>query len=95
MRGTLVSFEWVSPHTWTRVVADGNTASEVVWNFEGMSPNYLGRRGWNRRTLQAGDVIEVAYYPLKDGMPGGLLLRVTLSDGTVKVMGVAPSSQEN
>jgi hypothetical protein len=51
-----------------------------------MSPNFLGRRGWNKNTLRAGDHVEIVIYPLKSGEPGGTFLRATLPDGTVKIM---------
>lgn len=86
IRGAVVSFEWINPHVWTRIRPDGDIEDETVYSFEGMSPDYLGRRGWNRQTLQVGDVIEIAYFPLKDGKLGGMFLRTILADGTVKVM---------
>ena len=30
-----------------------------AWGFEGMSPNYLGRRGWTKKTLKPGDEVTV------------------------------------
>jgi hypothetical protein len=51
-----------------------------------MSPDYLGRRGWNRSTMQPGETVEIVYFPRKDGRPGGMFLRATLADGTLKVM---------
>jgi hypothetical protein len=86
IEGTVVAFEWINPHTVTRVAVAGGDGSIVVWRLEGMSPGYLGRRGWNRRTLGEGDTVEIVLYPLKSGAPGGMLVRATLADGTVKVM---------
>lgn len=82
-KGTVLAFEWTAPHTVTQIELE---ESGTVLSLEGMSPDYLGRRGWNRLTLEPGDVVEVAYLPAKTGAPEGLLLRVTLADGTVRVM---------
>ena len=45
-----------------------------TWGFEGMSPNYLGRRGWTRTTLKPGDSLTITYYGMKDGSKGGSFL---------------------
>ncbi|MGW8368558.1 MAG: DUF6152 family protein [Gammaproteobacteria bacterium] len=84
--GSVVEFDWTNPHVVTRIAVPGPNGSQVIWQFEGMSPGYLGRRGWNRETLTEGSIVELDYYPLKTGEPGGLLIRARLSDGTVKVM---------
>jgi hypothetical protein len=86
VRGIVVSFEWTNPHVWTRIEPEARSGERTISSFEGMSPDYLGRRGWNRSTLQAGDVVEIVYFPRQDGQPGGMLLRAILADGTLKVM---------
>ena len=89
--GKVVEFQWTNPHTWTWVDVANEDGSVTKWGLEGMSPDFLGRRGWNERTLEPGDEIEVTVYPLKSGEPGGTFLRATLPDGTVKIMfGRAP-----
>ena len=91
LEGTVVEFQWINPHTWTWLDVTHEDGSVTRWGLEGMNPSFLGRRGWNESTLEPGDRIQVAIYPLKSGAPGGTLLRATLADGTVKVMfGRAP-----
>ena len=86
IEGEVVEFEWTNPHTWTWINVVNEDGSVTKWGLEGMSPNFLGRRGWNKNTLKPGDHVEIAIYPLKSGEPGGTFLRATLEDGTVKVM---------
>lgn len=86
IEGEVVEFEWTNPHTWTWVVVDNGDGSVTRWGLEGMSPNYLGRRGWTKDTLQPGDHVRITIAPLKSGEPGGTFLRVELEDGTEKVM---------
>ena len=86
IKGKVVEFEWTNPHTWTWIDVTNDDGSVTRWGLEGMSPNFLGRRGWSRTTLTPGDDIEITIYPLKNGEPGGTFLRATLPDGTVKVM---------
>jgi Family of unknown function (DUF6152) len=69
---------WTNPHTFIYARdADGNR-----WAFEGMSPNHLSRAGWSRRTLAAGEQIDLTYYALRDGRRGGFNVRVIKADGT-------------
>jgi len=84
--GEILRFEWTNPHTRTVVRAIDGNGSAVVWDIEGMSPDYLGRRGWTRTTLEAGVNLTVTIYPLKSGAPGGTFLRAVLEDGTAVVM---------
>ena len=80
--GTVEQFDWTNPHTfiWLEVPTGANGATER-YGFEGMSPNYLGRRGWSKSTLKPGDKVTVTYHPLKDGSKGGTYQKVMLSDG--------------
>ena len=79
--GTVKDFEWTNPHTWTNVTVDGNKTA--VYGLEGMSPNYLSRNGWTKRTLKPGDKVSFEVHPLKDGRKGGFMVSAKLADGTV------------
>jgi hypothetical protein len=76
LKGTVKSFQWTNPHTWT-VVTVGN----AEYGLEGMSPNYLSRNGWSRHTLNAGDKVTLQVYRLKDGRKGGFMVSVIPPDG--------------
>jgi hypothetical protein len=79
--GTIDKFEWTQPHTFIWVAVPGKAGKVEQWGFEGMSPSWLGRRGWSLRSLSRGDKVKVAYYALRDGRTGGFYVRVTLPDG--------------
>jgi hypothetical protein len=81
--GTIKEFQWTNPHTWTTVTVGGDAAIAGEYGLEGMSPNYLARNGWNKRSLKAGDKVTLAVHPLKDGRKGGFMVSATLADGTV------------
>jgi hypothetical protein len=85
--GTVQDFQWTNPHTWTNVEVEvagtGTGESAGVYGLEGMSPNYLSRNGWTKRTLKPGDKLTFAVHPLKDGRKGGFMVSVKLPDGTV------------
>lgn len=82
LEGTIKDFQWTNPHTWTVVNVTGKPGVAGEYGLEGMSPNYLARNGWTKRTLKAGDKVKLAVYPLKDGRKGGFMVSVTMADGT-------------
>ncbi|HEX5421795.1 MAG TPA: DUF6152 family protein [Gammaproteobacteria bacterium] len=86
IQGDVVDFQWTNPHTWAWLNIKNEDGSVTRWGLEGMSPNYLGRRGWTRHTLKPGDHITAIIHPMKNGEPGGELMRVILADGTKMIM---------
>jgi len=82
LSGTIERYEWTQPHTFVWImVPKGQGGETQEWGLEGMSPSWLGRRGWSLHTLHPGDKVAIVYYPLKDGRPGGFYVRVTMPDG--------------
>lgn len=87
--GTIKEFQWTNPHTFTWVEVPNDKGGVDTWAIEGMSPNYLGRRGWTKHTLSPGDKVTITVYPLKEmkeGKFGGTFLHCTLPDGKVMTM---------
>lgn len=83
--GTIKEFQWTNPHSWIWLDVPGADGKVEQWGIEGMSPNYLARRGWTKETLKPGDKVTVVIHPLKNQEHGGSFLRVTLPDGTVMI----------
>ena len=79
--GTVKVFEWTNPHTWLWVDVVNEKGVTETWGIEGMSPNYLGRRGWTKDTFKPGDKVSVTVRPMRDGSPGGMFVRATTADG--------------
>ena len=84
--GTIKDFQWTNPHTFTWIEVPNDHGGTDTWAIEGMSPNYLGRRGWTKHTLKPGDKVSIVIFPLKSGEKGGTFLRCTLPDGKEMVM---------
>src|SRR6476661_4379579 len=55
--GTVKQVDWTNPHIWVWLDVPNEQGGVDAWGFEGMSPNYLGRRGWTRTSLKPGDKI--------------------------------------
>lgn len=52
------------------------------WAFEMGSPNGLMRQGWNRNSLQPGDVVTISGTRARDGSTNSNARNVTTADGT-------------
>ena len=79
--GVVNRVEWTNPHIWIWI--DVPDAKGATYGFEGMSPNFLERRGWTRTTLKTGDKITVSYRPLRDGKNGGMWMTGKMETGKI------------
>ncbi|MDR6707563.1 MULTISPECIES: DUF6152 family protein [unclassified Novosphingobium] len=77
--GMLVTkFTWTNPHAFVMV-----QSGQTTYALECSSPNLMTHAGWNYQTLKAGDKVDIVFYPLRNGKPGGMLKTVKLADGKV------------
>jgi hypothetical protein len=83
IKGTVVEFQYTSPHVWLRIAVPGAGGTSTSWGFEGEAPSVLIRKGMKKNSLLPGDLVTVKTNPMKDGRPAGFLLTVTKADGTV------------
>ena len=84
--GTVQKFNYTNPHTWIWLDVANAQGGVDTWGFEGMSPNYLSRRGWSRNTLKPGDSVTVTFRPMKDGEKGGMFVSAKRPSGEVLTM---------
>ena len=87
--GTVKQVDWTNPHIWIWVDVQNDKGTADTFAFEGMSPNFLGRRGWTKNTLKAGDQITISFRPMKDGSKGGMFINGKMASGKVLTMGGA------
>jgi hypothetical protein len=79
-RATVSEFRFTNPHSFVVVnVQEGGAVTRYV--FECSSVNMLDRAGWKFNTLKAGDKVDVTFYPLRNGKPGGMLKTIKVADG--------------
>ncbi|MDE3108992.1 MAG: hypothetical protein KGL02_03525 [Acidobacteriota bacterium] len=82
--GKVRAFQWTNPHTWLWLDVPDGKGGITLYAFEGMSPNYLGRRGWTKESLKPGDQITVTYFPFKDSAKkGGTLASAKKESGEI------------
>ena len=82
LHGTIREFRWTNPHSWIEVDVPGSD-EPVMWSIEMNPPAMLTRNGWRRSSLETGDAVTLVVNPLRDGQPGGTLVRAVLEDGSV------------
>lgn len=78
---TVTKFLWANPHTVLQFDAKDEKGDVIHWAGEAGSPSAIGLLGWNRNSVQPGDVITVYIYPAKSGNPVGRLNKVVFADG--------------
>jgi hypothetical protein len=92
--GTVTNFQWTNPHVllWlTGTTTAGEAAT--LWTVElPTSPGNLGRMGWSKHSLKAGDHVLVELNPLRDGKHGGSFKKATLP-ASGKVLLASPVSK--
>ena len=81
--GVVKQVDWTNPHIWIWLEVQNASGQAETWGFDGMSPNFLARRGWTRTSLLPGMRITVTFRPLRDGKSGGMFMTGKLEDGKV------------
>ena len=84
--GTVQRFNWTNPHTWVWLDVPNEQGGVDTWGIEGMSPNYLARRGWTKSTVKPGDKLSITIRPMKDGQKGGMWMSAKRPNGEVLMM---------
>src|SRR5919108_4822333 len=84
--GAVNKVEWTNPHIWLWIDVPNGQGGVDTYGFEGMSPNFLARRGWTRTTLKTGDKITINYRPMRDGSKGGMFMTGQTATGKMLSM---------
>lgn len=91
LTGIVKEFDWTNPHTWIWINVPNDKGGMDLWGVEGMSPNYLGRRGWTKSTIKPGEKITIVGRPMKDGSKAAMFMSATLADGKVMTQSGQPT----
>jgi uncharacterized protein DUF6152 len=96
--GVVSKVEWTNPHVYIELDLTEPVKNAKHWSIELGSPSILQRGGWKFNSVKRGDKVTAVVSPLKNGEPGSLLTRITLSDGRVLgnggPAGVGPGTTE-
>src|SRR6266436_4162653 len=58
--GKVTKMEWINPHAWIHIDVTDADGKVTNWMVECGSPNIMLRRGFTKRSLEAGTEISVA-----------------------------------
>lgn len=83
LKGSVREFQWTNPHIWVQVLVTGADGKTVEWSIEGNSPSTLSRQGWSKRSLVPGEKVTMTVHPLRDGSPGGSVVKILREDGSL------------
>jgi hypothetical protein len=81
LKGTVREFEWTNPHSWLQLKVPAANGVSEDWSVEMLSPSVLGRMGWKKNSLKAGDEVTVVVNPVRNGAHGGNMLSVLDKSG--------------
>jgi uncharacterized protein DUF6152 len=81
LRGTLVKWEMINPHSWFHLEVKNPDGTLVTWMIEGGSPNQLIRMGVTKYTVKIGTELIVDTYLAKDGTNKAAGRNFVLPDG--------------
>ena len=79
---TVTKLAWANPHTIVQFDVTDEKGEVGHWSAELGSPSALGLIGWNKTSLQPGDVITVYIHQAKTKNPVGRIEHVVLADGS-------------
>jgi hypothetical protein len=78
---TVTKFVWANPHSFVMFDVKDDKGNIVHWAAETGSSSAVSLLGWNRNSLQPGDVVAVYIWAAKSGSPVGRLNKIVFPDG--------------
>ena len=89
LQGKVTAFTWANPHV--TITLDVETNGAIVnWTVGGSSPQFMTTCGWNKKSLQPGDVITVIGYRFKDGSNAARMHTIVMPTGEEMFYGAPP-----
>lgn len=82
--------QFTNPHVWLQILVKDDKGTQTEWSIESGAPGMMMRNGWKPSTLKPGDKVTLTMHPLRNGNPGGSLVRVTVPDGRTLGPGAPP-----
>ncbi|MBK6672998.1 MAG: hypothetical protein IPG49_05720 [Proteobacteria bacterium] len=82
--------QFTNPHVWLQIMVKDDKGADIEWSIESGAPGMMLRNGWKPSTLKPGDKVTLTMHPLRNGNPGGSLVRVKVPDGRTLGPGAPP-----
>lgn len=84
---TVTEYQWTNPHVEIGLDAKDDSGRVKHWIIEANSPPVLANKGWNRKSLQAGDMIKITFNPSSRGGSVGRFIKLVKADGKEMLRG--------
>ena len=84
--------QFTNPHVWLQILVKDDKGTETEWSIESGAPGMMMRNGWKPSTLKSRDKVTLTLHPLRDGRPGGSLVKVIVPDGRTLGPGAPPAN---
>ena len=98
LKGKIVQFEWVNPHSWIHIEVTNPDGQKVLWKGETPPVNLLYRNGWTKPMVEAmvkkGEIVTLRGSAAKDGSNHVFAQGVTREDGKT-VLGLSGAPPED
>ena len=94
LQGTVTQMEWVNPHAWIHIDVKNPDGTVTAWMIEGNTPNGLLRRGFTKRSLEAGTELMVEGFRAKDGTNKANGSSITFKDGKKLFLGSSHDEEQ-
>ena len=96
LEGKVTEMEWINPHAWIHIDVVGPDGQVTNWMVECGPPGILIRRGFTKKSLEAGTEVIAQGYQAKSGSFRANASSITFKDGRrLFVGGSNPDLQEN
>jgi len=98
LKGKMVGFEWVNPHSWIHVEVTNPDGTKTIWKGETPPVNVLYRNGWTKpmveEMVKKGEMVTLNGQAAKDGSNHVFANGVTRADGKT-VLGLSGAPPED
>jgi uncharacterized protein DUF6152 len=98
LKGKMVGFEWVNPHSWIHVEVTNPDGTKTLWKGETPPVNVLYRNGWTKpmveEMVKKGEMVTLNGQAAKDGSNHVFANGVTRADGKT-VLGLSGAPPED
>jgi hypothetical protein len=84
---TVTEYQWTNPHVEIGLDAKDDKGKVRHWIIEANSPPVMANRGWNRKSLQAGEIIKITFNPSQRGGSVGRFIKLIKADGKEMLRG--------
>ena len=78
IEGVVSEFGWRNPHIYITLDVVDESGETVEWNIQTGSTITVGRMGWDRDSLAAGDRVTIQTNAARDGRPSPLSMKSSL-----------------